>query len=350
MRNKICLGLIALILVVGEFFWPEIKNAILFEHQSSGVDDGNICPSSRSLAIPKSAEEKTDTVLNPGVLGNPLGETILNKIANASSTLEDKKHPKNVFPAQGSAKINWFPANPRTGDNEEEGNGEKEEVQDDDQGMSLNSLLKSFSCTDVHSYNSSSTREGARNFLSEKSILERTSACSSYPRLMSSLNLSPATAEERDFPLAFAFTVHEDIGILELMLSLLFRPSDVHCIHVDKKADPEVRAAVQGLVDCYRQLFGQAASRILMAEQPVSVTWRHGGTIMEADRICYRELQRFRDWRYLINLAGTELPTVSIQRMRELLKREGGGRVVMDMTANHYFRVRQTFHYQPNKE
>jgi beta-galactosidase beta subunit len=50
------------------------------------------------------------------------------------------------------------------------------------------------------------------------------------------------------FPLAMSHTVHEDVSVLEAMLALTFRPSDAHCIHVDKKAKEHIKKAVISLV------------------------------------------------------------------------------------------------------
>ena len=58
----------------------------------------------------------------------------------------------------------------------------------------------------------------------------------------------PATRAERQFPLAFSFTVHKQIGILEMFLSLYFRPTDSYCFHVDEKAHKDIKKAVQGIV------------------------------------------------------------------------------------------------------
>lgn len=78
----------------------------------------------------------------------------------------------------------------------------------------------------------------AENFLHERSIAERTAHCPSYFRSVRP-DVSPATDAEREFPLAFAFTVHEQIGITEMFLKLMYRPVDSYCFHVDKKARTE---------------------------------------------------------------------------------------------------------------
>ena len=41
--------------------------------------------------------------------------------------------------------------------------------------------------------------------------------------------------EENAFPLAYMHSVHTDVGIFEMFLSLMFRPHNFHCIHIDFK-------------------------------------------------------------------------------------------------------------------
>ena len=221
---------------------------------------------------------------------------------------------------------------------------EEERAKQEEEKNSLGTLLRNLDCVNELSYNSSRVREHYQDFLSNTGILERTADCSGYPGMMSTLNVSPPSKEELSFPLAFAHTVHTDIGIFELLLSLLFRPSDAHCIHIDAKADKIVQASVRGLVQCYNQIF--PASKVFVASQSASVVWRFAGSIMEADKICFAELQKVGiGWNYVLNLAGTELPMVSIQRIREKLKDNKNKANVMDTTADNYFRVRQTFYY-----
>ena len=108
-----------------------------------------------------------------------------------------------------------------------------------------------------------------------------------------------------------------------MFLSLYFRPTDAHCIHIDAKADPKVFKTVLGLVHCYNEVFPNAL--VFIPRQVIPVFWGLGGTLMEADFICYRELMARSDkWKYVGNVAGTELPFVSIQRFRQKIKDSNG--------------------------
>ena len=159
---------------------------------------------------------------------------------------------------------------------------------------------------------------------------------------MNTVAFDPTTREEEAFPLAFAFTVHENIAIVEMFLALFFRPTDYHCIHVDIKASDETLANIKSIVTCYQEMFPH--SKIFLARNPVPVFWAQGGTMMEADMLCYKQLMELSEtWKMVANVAGSELPFVSHQKFREVLKRSGGS-VVYVMPND--IPGRQTEHYQ----
>ena len=184
-------------------------------------------------------------------------------------------------------------------------------------------FAKSLNCKNKSSYQNPAFKKEAQAFLSNEHIIARCSDCSSYFDIINSNGFDPPTPEEKEWPLAFAYTVHKQIGILEMFLALYFRPTDAHCIHVDAKAKPEIFKTVLGIVQCYNKVFPQ--SLVFMPRQSIPVFWGAGGSMMEADAICYRELMaRSKKWKYVGNIAGTELPFVSIQRFRQKLRRLGG--------------------------
>ena len=184
-------------------------------------------------------------------------------------------------------------------------------------------FAKTLDCRDKNSYQNQSYKSEALEFLSNKQIISRCSDCSGYFDTINSNGFAPSTQVEVETPLAFAFTVHKEIGILEVFLSLNFRPTDAYCIHVDAKADTEIFKTVSSLVHCYNEVFPD--SLVFLPRQAIPVFWGSGGSTMEADFICYRELMaRSNKWKYVGNVAGTELPFVSIQRFRQKLKEANG--------------------------
>lgn len=191
---------------------------------------------------------------------------------------------------------------------------------------SYKQLALNLDCQDNSSYNDPRFKSAARDFLTNSEIVARCSNCSEYFEAINSNGFAQTTTEELETPLAFAYTVHKDIGILEAFLSLYFRPMDAHCIHVDAKADMGIYKTVQSIVRCYNEVFPE--SLVFISRQSIPVFWGKGGSMMEADIICYRELiSRSNKWKYVSNVAGTELPFVSIQRFRQKLRDANGNSI-----------------------
>ena len=189
------------------------------------------------------------------------------------------------------------------------------------------------------------------NFLQDEAIVNRTLDCDSYFEIISTHAFEEVTQEEREFPIAFShtgrhrlfylfcvifprqivFSVHHEIGILEMFLASQFRPVDSHCIHVDPKASQEIKNTVNSLVQCYNQKFPETT--MFVARYPVPVFWCHG-SVLEADLVCLRELdQRDETWKMFINPAGTEMPMMSHQDMRKWLQ-ENEEEQFLDVSIN----------------
>lgn len=204
-------------------------------------------------------------------------------------------------------------------------------------------FARALDCRYNNSYQNQNYKKKAMDFLSNEQIISRCSDCSSYFNTINSNGFAPITQEEMKTPLAFSYTVHKDIGVLEMFLSLYFRPTDAHCIHVDAKADPKIFKTVLSIVNCYNEVFPE--SLVFMPRQVVPVFWGTGGSTLEADFVCYRELMaRSNKWKVVGNVAGTELPFVSIQRFRQKLKDSNGFSINLSYNINldrvkHYWEM-----------
>ncbi|XP_032801299.2 beta-1,3-galactosyl-O-glycosyl-glycoprotein beta-1,6-N-acetylglucosaminyltransferase-like [Petromyzon marinus] len=125
-------------------------------------------------------------------------------------------------------------------------------------------------------------------------------ACERFVRARRYAGAGSASAEERDFPLAFSVVVHEDPAAVERLLRLLYLPHNRYCVHVDAKAEEAVYSTVEALSRCLPAL--RAAPR------RVRVTYTAWSRV-EADRACMEALDADpTPWKYLINLCGQDLP------------------------------------------
>lgn len=75
------------------------------------------------------------------------------------------------------------------------------------------------------------------------------------------------------------------------------------------------------------------------------VYWAHI-TVVEAELICLDDLFNFpgADWKYVLNLAGTELPNYSHQKLRSELESSAGQDILMSFPVppEHYERFNET--------
>ena len=75
----------------------------------------------------------------------------------------------------------------------------------------------------------------AQKFFSDQEIIRRTSEPNSYFRLIPTEGLRKILPEEKDFSIAFVHLIHDNVGIFEMFLAVMYRPQNFHCIHIDSK-------------------------------------------------------------------------------------------------------------------
>ena len=135
----------------------------------------------------------------------------------------------------------------------------------------------------------------------EKSFPVLMSNCSYVKDLFA--NRLHVSQTEENFPLAFLMTIHDRSWQVVRLLTTVYRPHNVYCVHVDSKASPL-------LIDGFRHI-SACLGNVVVPERLVEVVYKFGSSIMEAQLSCWESLlglQAAWKWRYVINLCGTELP------------------------------------------
>ena len=196
-------------------------------------------------------------------------------------------------------------------------------------------------------------KESIRKFLSEDQIILRTESCSQYFETFPVLNhLHPENRS--DFPLAFSHLVHHEIGVFEAFLAMYFRPTDMHCIYIDKKATDKVRKTVNRLLKCYREQFyesdEEAYRHLFVHDESEVIVWGDS-SILKADLACLRQLlindkASKTQWKYFFNLAGSELPLKTEAWTRQMLRNLDGKSLVkgFELPGGNQFRLQKP-HY-----
>ncbi|UJR15577.1 hypothetical protein I4U23_002515 [Adineta vaga] len=114
----------------------------------------------------------------------------------------------------------------------------------------------------------------------------------------------------QQFPLAFSILMHENVEQFERLLRLIYRPQNFYCIHVDSSADENVFEAVQSIVQCFDNVFlASKRERVLYA------TIRR----LQADLNCMKDLLKYPSWKYLLNMANSELPLKTNDELVKIL-------------------------------
>ena len=138
-----------------------------------------------------------------------------------------------------------------------------------------------------------------RTTVPDEYFISITQNCTLYIRTKQYVNVA-VSAQEESFPVAFVITVHRNMQQLEQLLSAIYIPHNVYCIHVDAKSPREFRQAVEGVSHCYHNIF--VASR---SESVIS----GGFSRLQADINCMQELLASNmPWKYVINLEGQDFP------------------------------------------
>lgn len=93
------------------------------------------------------------------------------------------------------------------------------------------------------------------------------------------------------------------------------------------------------MIGCYQKKFPR--SHIFSVENPISV-YRGLPSVLTAEMLCVKELlyRKIDKWKIFMNLAGSELPLVSLKSLRQRLK-NAGGNVVDVGFSNHFWRDKE---------
>ena len=124
----------------------------------------------------------------------------------------------------------------------------------------------------------------------------------------------PFSKEEYEFPIAFSILMYTGVQQVERLLRSIYHPQNFYCIHIDGKAEEDIRQVMYSITKCFPNVF--------IASQSEKVTWGHI-SIIYAEMHCMRELMRYK-WKYFINLSGQMFPLHSNGELVKILKMYDG--------------------------
>lgn len=111
--------------------------------------------------------------------------------------------------------------------------------------------------------------------------------------------MHPVSDEERHFPVAFSIIMYKDADMVAKLLRAIYRPQNYYCVHVDKKSPRHLHDNMAAIINCF--------SNVFIVSQTFDVRWGTY-TTLEPELACMRDLWRYTEWRYFINLTGQMFP------------------------------------------
>ena len=124
--------------------------------------------------------------------------------------------------------------------------------------------------------------------------------CTAFRQRGKYMSWKNVTKEERAFPLAYSVVLYKEAVQVENLLRAIYRPSNYYCIHVDRSSNPLVISDIRAIVRCL--------PNVIVASRLVDVEWGKFSET-EAELVCMKDLlQKYKNWKYFINLTGQEYP------------------------------------------
>jgi len=118
------------------------------------------------------------------------------------------------------------------------------------------------------------------------------------------------TTMNRQFSLAFSILMYENVEQFERLLRIIYRPQNFYCVHVDNDASPNVLQAVKSIVQCF--------DNVILASKQEKVLYATFSRL-QADLNCMNDLVKYPSWKYLLNVANTELPLKTNSELVKIL-------------------------------
>ena len=169
------------------------------------------------------------------------------------------------------------------------------------------------------------------NALSDEAFLKRASSCSWLKEELT--NHLYNSQLERQFPLAYAFIVHNSPQQVFRLLKVLYRPQNTYCFHYDTKSTKQFKSLFDTMAKCF--------NNVIVASKIENVKWGQH-TFLDAQVNCLYDLAKHRkpqpetvQWKYVINLCGKELPlTTGNEIVSRLMQLNGSSSIAPAPNTN----------------
>lgn len=175
-----------------------------------------------------------------------------------------------------------------------------------------------------------------REFIKDKEYVLLTRNCISF-KSKRGYDDFLVSEEEVNFPIAFSILLYKDVEQVERLLRAIYAPQNYYCLHVDADCTHEVHDAIQGIANCFDNVFVVSRKEYVVYA---------GFTRLQADLNCMEDLLKLSgDWKYFINLPSQEFPLKTNKEIVKILEIYNGANDIPGRTGSDSLQFRYSHRY-----
>lgn len=139
--------------------------------------------------------------------------------------------------------------------------------------------------------------------------------------------------QDGDVDIAFTIRIQNDVRQVARILRMIYRVNNYYCIHLDKKADLALEAAVQGVASCF-------GSNVDLVPRKSRIAFTKGDeSALKIQLVCAEQaLKQDRKWKYLINIEDDMFPLRTNLEIVAILKALNGSNLVESFPIDRFKR------------
>ena len=192
-------------------------------------------------------------------------------------------------------------------------------------------------------------------------ILRRSQNCSNYFETLAALiyRLPPdqlidvtnyKNSKQQNYvkpnSMAVSYVIHNNPGLFEILFHVMFRPYNNYCIIIDPKSSKMLKLTLKSIIKCYQETFPKTNIIIANWTMPIYYFTTTGYSSLNADLTCLELLYHSSsNWKYHINVAGTELPMYNLDDFSAMLNKKNIPYSVGSEYVPQFMRERWTYKY-----
>lgn len=159
--------------------------------------------------------------------------------------------------------------------------------------------------------------------ISDNDYIQMTRNCDNFRRIRSYNSF--VSQEESTLSVAYSILLYKEVDQAERLLRAIYSPNNYYCFHVDADSKPSIHEAVQGIADCFDNVFVVSRKEYIVYS---------GFTRLQADLNCMENLLQYnRKWQYFINLPSQQFPLKTNSEIVRILKIYNGSNDIEGLTG-----------------